>query len=79
MAKPVVLLYEPIHKKAVDLLEQYAEVRMAENLKESSLLKIVNDVEGIIIRANGKVTRELMQAAAKIEGCSPSWYWCRSN
>jgi D-3-phosphoglycerate dehydrogenase len=67
MTKPVVLLYEPIHSKAIELLEQHAVVRMASSLEEDALLQIVQDVEGIIIRANGKVTRRLMQAAPRLK------------
>jgi D-3-phosphoglycerate dehydrogenase len=67
MSKPVVLLYEPIHKKAVELLEQHAEVRMASSLEEEDLLQVVGDVDGIIIRANGKVSRRLMQAAPRLK------------
>jgi D-3-phosphoglycerate dehydrogenase / 2-oxoglutarate reductase len=67
MTKPVILLYEPIHSKAVELLEQHAVVRMASSLEEDALLQIVPDVEGIIIRANGKVTRRLMQAAPRLK------------
>ena len=37
MTKPVVLLYEPIHNKAVELLEKHAEVRMATSLEEETL------------------------------------------
>ena len=67
MTKPVVLLYEPIHSKAVELLEQHAVVRMASSLEEEALLQTVSDVQGIIIRANGKVTRRLMQAAPQLK------------
>ena len=67
MTKPVVLLYESIHSKAVELLEQHAVVRMANSLEEDALLQIVPDVEGIIIRANGKVTRRLMEAAPRLK------------
>jgi D-3-phosphoglycerate dehydrogenase len=67
MSKPVVLLYEPIHERATALLEQQAEVRMATSLAEEDLVKEVADVEGIIIRANGKVTRRIMQAAPKLK------------
>ncbi len=67
MSKPVVLLYEAIHPKAVAILEQHAEVRMADSLEEEALLQIVADVDGIIIRANGKVTRRLMQAAPRLK------------
>ena len=61
MTKPVVLLYEPIHEKAVELLKQHAEVRMAESLDEDALVQAVADVDGIIIRANGKVSRRLIR------------------
>jgi D-3-phosphoglycerate dehydrogenase / 2-oxoglutarate reductase len=67
MAKPVVLLFEPMHEKAVELLKQRAEVRMAESLDEESLLRAVQDVDGIIIRANGKVSRRLMQSAPRLK------------
>jgi D-3-phosphoglycerate dehydrogenase len=67
MAKPVVLLFEPIHARALEILGRQAEVRMASSLEEAELLGQVRDVEGIIIRANGKVTRRLMEAAPKLK------------
>jgi D-3-phosphoglycerate dehydrogenase / 2-oxoglutarate reductase len=67
MAKPVVLLFEGMHEKAIALLKQHAEVRMAESLDEEKLLAVVGDVDGIIIRANGKVSRRLMQAAPRLK------------
>ncbi len=67
MSKPIVLLYEPMHEKAVAWLAERAEVRMAPSLDEEVLLQTVPDVEGIIIRANGKVTRRLMQAAPRLK------------
>lgn len=67
MPKPVVLLFEPIHAKALEHLRQRAEVRMASDLDEESLLKVVGDVEGIIIRANGKVSRRVMEAAPRLK------------
>jgi len=67
VAKPVVLLYEPIHKDALAILEDKAEIRWAESLSEDALLKQVADVEGIIIRANGRVSRRLMEAASKLK------------
>ena len=67
MAKPVVLLYEPMHAKAMELLRERAEVRIASSLDEDELVKIVGDVDGLIIRANGKITRRLMEAAPKLK------------
>jgi D-3-phosphoglycerate dehydrogenase len=67
MGKPIVLLYEEMHATAVAWLRERAEVRMAESLEEESLLQAVADVEGIIIRANGKVSRRLMQSAPRLK------------
>lgn len=67
MAKPVVLLYEEIHKTALAILEEKAEVRWAESLEEEALLEQVADIEAIVIRANGRVSRRLMEAAPKLK------------
>lgn len=67
MSKPIVLLYEPIHEHALDLLHQRAEVRTAASLDEDDLIQAVGDVDGIIIRANGKVSRRLMEAAPRLK------------
>jgi D-3-phosphoglycerate dehydrogenase len=67
MSKPTVLLFESIHEKAVTLLHQQAEVRFAESLDEDDLLQVVGDVDGIIIRANGTVSRRLMEASPRLK------------
>jgi D-3-phosphoglycerate dehydrogenase len=67
MARPIVLLYEPIHERALAFLRERAEVRMAESLEEEALLSIVGDVEGIIIRANGGVGRRIIEAAPRLK------------
>ncbi len=65
--RPVVLLFEPIHEKALELLRQKAEVRMANSLDENDLVQAVADVDGIIIRAHGRVSRRLMEAAPRLK------------
>jgi D-3-phosphoglycerate dehydrogenase len=67
MAKPIVLLYEEIHLAALTILEEKAQVRRALSLEEDALLGQVADVEGIILRANGKVSRRLMAAAPSLK------------
>ncbi len=67
MSKPVVLLYEPIHERAYEYLAERAEVRMADSLDEDQLVEVVTDVQGIIIRANGTVSRRIMQAAPRLK------------
>jgi D-3-phosphoglycerate dehydrogenase len=67
MSKPVVLLYEEIHRGALAILEERAAVHWTESLDEAALLEVVADVEGIIVRANGKVSRRLMEAATRLK------------
>jgi len=40
---------------------------MAPSLDEAMLIPLLGDVEGIVIRANGKVTRRMMQAAPRLK------------
>jgi D-3-phosphoglycerate dehydrogenase len=67
MGKPIVLLYEEMHPQAVAWLRERAEVRLAESLEEERLLPAVADVDGIIIRANGRVSQRLMEAAPRLK------------
>jgi D-3-phosphoglycerate dehydrogenase len=67
MGRPVVLLYEPIHERALALLKERAEVRQAASLEEDALVEAARDVEGIIIRANGKVSRRILEAAPRLK------------
>jgi len=65
--KPVVLLYEAIHPDGLALLEEQAEVRYAPGWSEEEVLPILRDVAGIIIRANGRITRRLMEHAPRLK------------
>ena len=60
------LLYEPMHEAGTSLLKQHGEVIMAPALDEAALVRVVRDVDAIVIRANGKVTRTVMEAAPKL-------------
>jgi len=61
-----VLLYEPIHADGITLLSEVAEVRRIEDLSEDAVVQQVSDVDGIIVRALGKVTAHIMDAAPKL-------------
>jgi D-3-phosphoglycerate dehydrogenase len=60
------LLYEPMHEAGTSLLKEHGEVIMAPALDEATLVPVVRDVDAIVIRANGKVTRTVMKAAPKL-------------
>ena len=62
-----VLLYEDMHPSGKDLLAEKAEIVLAESLDEEALIGQVKDVDAIIIRANGKVTARLMDAAPRLK------------
>jgi len=61
------LLYEPMHEAGTNLLKQHGEVVVAPALDEATLLSAMREVDAIVIRANGKVTRAVMEAAPKLK------------
>lgn len=62
-----VLLYEDMDEAGKALLEEKAEILFAKSLDEASLIEETREVDGIIIRANGKVTRKMMESAPKLK------------
>ena len=62
-----ILLYEDMHEAGKDLLREKAEIFFARSFEEASLIKEVREMDGIVIRANGKVSRILMDSAAKLK------------
>jgi D-3-phosphoglycerate dehydrogenase len=62
-----VLLYEKMHGAGTGLLEESCELVYATSLDEESLLGQVADIEAIVIRANGNVTRRIMEAAPRLK------------
>ena len=60
------LLLEPIHADAVDLLSTVAEVSYSEDWEQDTLVEVARDVDGIIVRANGRITPRIMDAAPRL-------------
>jgi len=56
-----------MHKAGTDLLAEKAEIIMARSLDEELLIEQVKDIDAIIIRANGKITARLMEAAPRLK------------
>jgi D-3-phosphoglycerate dehydrogenase len=67
MKRFVILLYEDMHEAGKALLREKAEILFAASLEETSLIKEVKEVDGIIVRANGKVSRKMMESAPKLK------------
>jgi len=67
MKKFRVLLYEDMHEEGKAILTEKAEIVLAEHPDEAYLMDRVKDVDGIIVRGNGKVTRKLMASAPRLK------------
>jgi D-3-phosphoglycerate dehydrogenase len=61
------LLFEPIHEAGARLLREHGEVIMAPALDEASLLTVVSDVDAIVLRNYGVVSRRLIEAAPRLK------------
>lgn len=62
-----ILLYEPIHSEGLRFLEKKCDVIYANSLEEDCLIKMVTDVDGIIIRANGRVSKGILESASRLK------------
>jgi D-3-phosphoglycerate dehydrogenase / 2-oxoglutarate reductase len=62
-----ILLYEPMHEAGTRLLREHGEVIMAPSLDEATLLECVPDVDAIVIRAYGAVSRRIIEAAQRLK------------
>ncbi len=67
MEKFKVLLYEDMREEGKAILKEKAELLFAKSLEEDHLLEQVKAIDGIIVRANGKVTRKMMESAPRLK------------
>lgn len=65
-ARPRVLLVEAIHPDAMALLREQAEMIVAPDPREESLLQVVGDVDGVVIRARGRIDAALLVQAPRL-------------
>ena len=62
-----VLLSEAIHESGMRLLESKAEVIVCPEPSEVAIGSLINDVDALIIRTAGKVTREMIKQAERLK------------
>jgi D-3-phosphoglycerate dehydrogenase / 2-oxoglutarate reductase len=67
MEKFKVLLYEEMHEEGKTILKEQADIFFAERLDESYLIDHVSDIDGMIVRANGRASRKVMESAPKLK------------
>ena len=64
-----VLICDPISPKGIELFKQRPEFQVTvldKRLSEAELLPIVADVEAMVVRSETKVTKNVLEAAAKL-------------
>ncbi len=61
------LLYEAMHEEGTRLLEEKCDLVYAKSFEEAHLVSLVNDVDAVIIRANGAVSRAVIDAAGRLK------------
>lgn len=62
-----VLLSEAIHESGIRLLENEAEVIVCPEPTEEAIGNLIHDVDGLIIRTAGKVTRGMIKQAGRLK------------
>lgn len=62
-----VLLYEPMHSKGTELLKEKCDLIYATSYEENDLIDQAADVDAIIIRANGSVSKAIIESGAKLK------------
>lgn len=62
-----VLLYETMHEAGTRLLAEKCELVYARSFEEEHLISLVPDVDAIVIRANGAVSRGIIDAARQLK------------
>ena len=60
---PKILVADPIGAEGVELLESRAEVDVKTGLKPLELLAIISKYDGLVVRSETKVTKEVIEAA----------------
>jgi len=66
MRKYKVFLYEDMNEEGKAILREKADIFFAERYDEDYLIGQIKEIDGIIIRANGKVSRKVMEAAPRL-------------
>ena len=62
-----VLLYEPMHSKGTELLEEKCDLIYARSYEEKDLIDQAADVDAIIIRANGSVSKAVIESSSRLK------------
>jgi D-3-phosphoglycerate dehydrogenase len=62
-----ILLYESMHHEGIELLEKKCDLIYSKSYDEKDLIVQAADVDAIIIRANGSVTKAIIESGSKLK------------
>lgn len=62
-----VLVYEPIREEGLEVLRSAAEVRLASATDEDTIISEIGDIDGVVIRAQGRMSRRIVEHAPKLK------------
>ena len=65
--RPKILMYEQMHPAGTGLLGEKCDLIYAESLEEAKIIEQAGPVDGIVIRANGTVTRTIMESLPNLK------------
>ncbi|MEC7749776.1 MAG: phosphoglycerate dehydrogenase, partial [Chloroflexota bacterium] len=60
---PKILVADPIGAEGVELLKSRAEVDVKTGMKPPELLAIISEYDGLVVRSETKVTKEVIETA----------------
>src|SRR4030042_6606506 len=61
------LVFEPIREEGVEVLRAVGEVRYPSALDEDTLIAEIGDIDGVVLRARGRITRRLLEHAPRLK------------
>lgn len=67
LAKPNVLVADPIPEGSLEKLRETANVQVAYKLSKESLLERLKECEGLIVRSETNVSRELIESSSRLQ------------
>ena len=66
-SKPTILMYEQVHPQGTALLGGKCDLIYARSFEEKDLMEQAKEADGIIIRANGVVSRAVIEAGSRLK------------
>ncbi len=64
---PKILVSDPIGSEGVALLQSKADVDVKTGMKPPELLSVIGDYDGLVVRSETKVTKEVIETAKKLK------------